>query len=78
MEKLSFSELKTGLGLFAGKYGISDQVSAMSFDTTASNTGHRAGACVLLEKKLTKVYSIWLVFSKCDSFQEISAKMGIY
>ena len=35
-------------------WGISDQVSAMSFDTTASNTGHRAGACVLLEKKLGK------------------------
>ena len=26
----------------------------MSFDTTASNAGHRAGACVLLEKKLGK------------------------
>ena len=35
-------------------WGISDQVRAISFDTTASNTGHRAGACVLLEKKLGK------------------------
>ena len=42
-------------------WGITDQVSAMSFDTTASNTGKRAGACVLLEKKLGKSYSVWLV-----------------
>ena len=31
-----------------------DQVSAMCFDTTALNTGHCAGAKVLLEKKLGK------------------------
>ena len=35
-------------------WGISDQVSVMSFDTTASNIGHCAGACLLLEKKLGK------------------------
>ena len=35
-------------------WGISDLVSAMPFDTTASNTGHHAGVCVLLAKKLGK------------------------
>ena len=31
-----------------------DQVVALSFDTTASNTGHRFGACTLIEDKLEK------------------------
>ena len=31
-----------------------DQVVALSFDTTASNTGHRSGACTLIEDKLEK------------------------
>jgi hypothetical protein len=33
-------------------WGIADRVRLMSFDTTASNTGLQAGACVLLERKL--------------------------
>lgn len=33
-------------------WGVSDNISAMCFDTTASNTGRLAGACVLLEQKL--------------------------
>lgn len=36
------------------KWGIVDQVAMMSFDTTASNTGIRNGACVLLEQKIKK------------------------
>ena len=33
---------------------LRDQVVALSFDTTASNTGHRFGACTLVEEKLEK------------------------
>ena len=33
---------------------LRDQVVALSFDTTASNTGHRSGACTLIEEKLEK------------------------
>ena len=31
---------------------LRDQVAALSFYTTASNTGHRSGACTLIEQKL--------------------------
>lgn len=31
-----------------------DKISSMCFDTTASNTGVRSGACVLLEKKMNR------------------------
>ena len=30
-------------------WGIQDQMTALCFDTTASNTGHRSGACSLIE-----------------------------
>lgn len=36
-------------------WGLSEHVKCMSFDTTASNTGPRNGACILL-KKLKKIY----------------------
>jgi hypothetical protein len=36
------------------EWRLTDSVKAMCFDTTASNTGHRTGACVLLEQKLDK------------------------
>ena len=35
-------------------WGIADSIRAMCFDTTSSNTGRIAGACVLLEQKLEK------------------------
>lgn len=35
-------------------WGVSNRVKAMCFDTTASNTGCRAGACSLIESKLEK------------------------
>lgn len=35
-------------------WNLSDRVQLMSFDTTASNSGVRSGACVLLEKKLDR------------------------
>jgi hypothetical protein len=35
-------------------WNLADRVQAMSFDTTASNTGRKGGACVLLEQKLEK------------------------
>ena len=34
------------------EWGVADRVVAMCFDTTSSNTGHRTGACVLLEQNL--------------------------
>jgi len=36
------------------QWGIGDQVVAMCFDTTGSNTGKNIGACILLEQKLGK------------------------
>jgi len=35
-------------------WSIADRVKAMFFDTSLSNTGHRAGACNLLEQKLER------------------------
>lgn len=37
------------------KWKIADQIIGMSFDTTSSNTGKNAGACVLLQKKLGRL-----------------------
>jgi hypothetical protein len=34
------------------EWGVADKVAAVCFDTTASNTGHRSGACSLIEHKL--------------------------
>jgi hypothetical protein len=36
------------------EWGLENQVKAMCFDTTASNTGRRIGACGLIETKLGK------------------------
>jgi len=36
------------------EWGVTDQVCALCFDTTASNTGHRSGACALIEQKLER------------------------
>ena len=33
-------------------WDLTTQIQAMSFDTTASNSGVKAGACTLLEKKI--------------------------
>jgi hypothetical protein len=35
-------------------WGIEQRVAALCFDTTATNTGHRHGACVLIEQMLAK------------------------
>lgn len=40
-------------------WGLLDKVKSMSFDTTASNTGSRKGACILLEQKMDKEL-LWL------------------
>lgn len=40
-------------------WNLREKVKCMSFDTTASNTGHRNGACILLEQKLEKDL-LWL------------------
>ena len=34
------------------EWGVSEAVVSMCFDTTAANTGHRSGICILLEQKL--------------------------
>lgn len=36
------------------EWGVENQVRAMCFDTTASNTGARSGACGVIEKRLGK------------------------
>lgn len=38
---------------------LTEKISAMSFDTTAANTGHINGTCAILEKKLSKKL-LWL------------------
>src|SRR6218665_321030 len=35
-------------------WSVANRVKAMCFDTTSSNTGHRVGACILLEQKLER------------------------
>jgi len=35
-------------------WDLTERISGMSFDTTASNTGRNNGACVLIEQQLTK------------------------
>lgn len=40
-------------------WGVCDQIKAMSFDTTAVNTGRINGACVLVEQKMGKEL-LWL------------------
>jgi len=40
-------------------WGLCDKINAMSFDTTAVNTGRLNGACVLLEQKMEKEL-LWL------------------
>lgn len=34
------------------EWGLTDKIAALSFDTTAANTGIRGGACVFIEQKL--------------------------
>ena len=41
------------------EWNLGDQIVAMSFDTTAANTGHKNGACTLIEQKLGKNL-LWL------------------
>lgn len=43
------------------KWGLADWVVALCFDTTASNTGHRASACSIIEQKLGKDLLSWHV-----------------
>ena len=56
---------QTGDDIFHGvlslleEFGITDRVIAMSFDTTASNTGPDQGACARLEKHLERAL-LWL------------------
>ncbi len=40
-------------------WGICDRIKAMSFDTTAVNTGRLNGACILIEQKMGKEL-LWL------------------
>jgi len=37
------------------EWGLAGRIRSMSFDTTSSNTGLQAGACVLLERKLGRI-----------------------
>lgn len=34
------------------EWGVRDRVSGLCFDTTTSNTGHKGGVCVILEKEI--------------------------
>lgn len=41
-------------------WNLTDKVKGMCFDTTASNTGRKNGACVLIEKKKMEKDMLWL------------------
>lgn len=51
------------------KWQLTDYVKAMSFDTTASNTGPHKGACVLLEQKLEK--ELYYLVCRCHMHELI-------
>src|SRR6218665_1318388 len=50
------------------EWDISDKIVAMSFDTTAANTGGKNGACALLQQKLGKDF-LWLAC--CHHIHEV-------
>ena len=64
---LNVPKLDSGTGLSTASavyetvesWGISNRIKSMCFDTTASNTGLRKGACILLEQKMNKDM-LWL------------------
>jgi hypothetical protein len=41
------------------EWGVLGQIKAMCLNTTATNTGHKSGACILLEQKINKEL-LWL------------------
>lgn len=43
-------------------WGITDRIQSLSFDTTASNTGHINGACKLIKEKIGRKL---LYFTSC-------------
>ena len=47
------------------EWGIDDTVRALCFDTTSSNTGRLAGACVLIEQGLAQIFYFLLVVTTC-------------
>jgi hypothetical protein len=57
---LGVPQLASGTGQATAKavmecledWGVKDRIQAMSFDTTSSNTGHKSGACTVLEELL--------------------------
>lgn len=59
---LGVPKLSTGTGASQAEavykclidWGLQDNVVGMCFDTTSSNTGHKSGACVLIEEKLNR------------------------
>jgi len=67
LQLLAVAKLPSGTGAATASavydasmaWGICDKVKCMSFDTTASNTGPRNGACILLEQKMDKDM-LWL------------------
>lgn len=59
---LRVAKLPTGSGTNAARavvdavqeWGLTNRIVGMGFDTTAANTGHHQGACVLIERALDK------------------------
>ena len=40
------------------EWDLKEKVAAMSFDTTASNTGRKQGDCILIEQEFKKIFCI--------------------
>ena len=54
--------------LLLREWQLEESVVGFSFDTTASNTGHRSGACVMLERKLGKELLYRVIRPSVDNF----------
>lgn len=57
------------------EWGLTDRVVGMSFDTTATNTGRKTGACVLIEQQIERD----LLYLACrHHIHEIAARVTFH
>ena len=59
VEKSTSAQISKAAAETISEWNLTDDIVGMSFNTTAANTGHLSGACVLLEQLLGKDYYGW-------------------
>ena len=59
LEGQTGQDIVDGITALLEQYDLCDRITAMSFDTTSTNTGKNKGACVLLESYLERAV-LWL------------------